>query len=75
MIGAYSRNRESNVPPAMLAMVWLLQAYTQASDREAIEATIFDLRWKLVLGTLQEEEPPFGQGTLSRFRTRLIEND
>jgi len=75
MIETYSRNRESNVPPAMLAMVWLLQAYTQASDREAIEATIFDLRWQLVLGTLQEEEPPFGQGTLSRFRTRLIEND
>lgn len=75
LIGSYSRNRDSNVPPAMLAMVWLLQAYTQASDREAIEATIFDLRWQLVLGTLKNDEAPFGQGTLSRFRTRLIKND
>lgn len=63
------------VPPAMLAMVILLQAYTKASDAEAVELTVVDARWQLVLGVLGCEEPPFSQGALVNFRERLITHD
>ncbi len=60
------------VPPAMLAMATLLQAYEQRSDAAAVEDTVLDRRWQLVLGCLDAEEPLFGQGTLFEFRERLI---
>lgn len=63
------------LPPAMLAMVTLLQAYTQTSDAEAVVCAELDLRWKLVLGTLGEDDAPFGQGSLPRFRERMIAHD
>lgn len=72
LIGSFERHRSDNVPPALLAMVWLLQAYTHASDRDAVDNAMFDRRWQLVLGTLGQEDPPFGQGSLPRFRARLI---
>jgi transposase len=34
-------------PPALLAMVLLLQAYEQVSDAEAVENATVDLRWLL----------------------------
>ena len=60
------------VPPAQLALATLLQAYTQVSDDEVIEATIMDRRWQLVLDCLDCETPPFSKGTLVTFRQRLI---
>jgi hypothetical protein len=65
------------VPPAQLAMAILLQAYTSSSDAEAIENTVVDARWRMVLGVLgpDEEDPPFSQGTLQRFRQRMIAHD
>jgi hypothetical protein len=63
------------VPPALLAMAVLLQAYEGVSDAEAVELTVVDLRWQLVLDCLGSEEPAFGQGTLVAFRDRLIEHD
>lgn len=65
------------VPPAQLAMAVLLQAYTGSSDAEAIENAVVDARWRMVLGTLgpEEEDPPFSQGTLQRFRQRMIAHD
>lgn len=65
------------VPPAQLAMAILLQAYTGSSDAEAIENAVADARWRMVLGLLGPEEdgPPFSQGTLQRFRERLIAHD
>ena len=65
------------VAPAQLAMAILLQAYTGSSDAEAIENAVVDARWRMVLGTLgpDEEEPPFSQGTLQRFRQRMIAHD
>jgi hypothetical protein len=65
------------VPPAQLAMALLLQAYTGSSDAEAIENAAVDARWRMVLGILapEEEDPPFSQGTLQRFRQRLIAHD
>ena len=65
------------VPPAQLAMAILLQAYTGSSDAEAVENAAVDPRWRMVLGTLapDEEDPPFSQGTLQRFRQRMIAHD
>lgn len=60
------------VPPALMAMAVLLQAYAGASDAEAVELTVVDLRWQLVLDRLGADEPAFSQGALHDFRARLI---
>ncbi len=63
------------VPPALLAMAILLQAYTGVSDAEAVELTASDRRWQMVLDVLDNDEPAFGQRTLQAFRERLIRHD
>ncbi len=60
------------VPPAKLALVTILQAYTGASDDEAIESLLMDRRWQLVLDCLDCDKAPFGKGTLIRFRVAMI---
>ena len=60
------------IPPALLAMVCLLQAYTKVSDAEAVQLCVVDLRWQMVLDCLGAEEAPFSQGALCDFRNRLI---
>jgi hypothetical protein len=62
-------------PPALLAMVTLLQAYTGLSDAAAVEQSVFDRRWQMVLGCEGVDKPPYSQGTLVDFRRRLIEHD
>jgi hypothetical protein len=62
-------------PPAFLCMVLLLQGYVGASDAEAVEMSVMDRRWQLVLDCLDVEEPPFSQGALQAFRERMIAND
>ncbi|NEQ97882.1 MAG: IS5/IS1182 family transposase [Cyanothece sp. SIO2G6] len=61
--------------PAQLALATILQAYTDVSDDEVIEAMVMDRRWQLVLGTLSSDESPFGKGTFVRFRGILIAKD
>jgi hypothetical protein len=61
------------VPPAMLALALILEAYTGVSDDEVIEATVMDRRWQLVLDCVDTDEAPFSKGTLVAFRRRLIE--
>ena len=63
------------VPPALLAMALLLQCYDGVSDAEAVELTVVDLRWQMVLDRLGCDVPAFGQGTLYEFRERLIRTD
>jgi hypothetical protein len=63
------------VPPALLAMVTLLQAYLKVSDAEVVELSVMDRRWQLVLDCLEVTEPPFSQGALGEFRARLIGMD
>jgi hypothetical protein len=70
-----SRRGHPPVPPAKLALATILQAYTGASDEEALEAMVMDRRWQLVLGCLDAEEPPFSKSTLVAFRKRLIEHE
>lgn len=60
------------IPPAKLALVTILQAYTGASDDEAIESLLMDKRWQLVLDCLECEQPPFSKPTIVRFRTQLM---
>jgi hypothetical protein len=60
------------LPPALLAMATLLQAYTGVSDQEAVELTLDSKRWQLLLDGLGAEEPLFSQGALFDFRMRLM---
>ena len=60
------------VAPARLALATILQAYTGASDAEAVEACVMDRRWQLVLDCLDCADAPFSMGTLAAFRGRLI---
>jgi hypothetical protein len=62
------------VAPAKLAMGLLLQSYVKASDAEAVELTVMDMRWRMVLGHF-DEEPAFSQGALHDFRHRFIKHD
>lgn len=72
---AYGPRGQEPCPPALLAMVNLLQRYEGLSDADAVEAAENDRRWQLVLGTLNASTAPFGQGSLVRFRMRMIEHD
>jgi hypothetical protein len=60
------------IPPAMLAMVVLMQSYGGVSDATAVELALLDLRWQMVLGCLGATEPVCSQGALYAFRQRLI---
>ncbi len=63
---------EEPIPPALLCMVLIVQGYHQISDAEAVELSILDMRWQLVLDCYGDEKPPFSQGALQQFRERLI---
>lgn len=68
--------REDNrIEPALLATATVLQAYCGVGDQEAVERSIMDRRWQLVLDCLDVEKPPFGKATLWRFRVQLIEHE
>lgn len=63
------------IPPALLAMVTLLQAYSGLSDGDAVDEAVDSLRWRIVLGLLDLPEgsrAPFSQGSLVQFRNRLV---
>jgi hypothetical protein len=62
-------------PPALLCMALLLQGYVGASDAEAVEMSVMDLRWQMVLDCLGATEPPFSQGALQAFRERMLEHE
>src|ERR1019366_3373336 len=62
-------------PPALLCMVVLLQGYVGASDAEAVELSLVDLRWQMVLDCLGAATPPFSQGGLLAFRERMIAHE
>jgi hypothetical protein len=62
-------------PPAMMCMALLLQGYVGASDAEAVELTMVDLRWQMALDCFGADAPPFSQGALSAFRERMVEHE
>ena len=73
-------------PPALLAMALLLQSYDGASDAEAVELTVVDLRWQMVLDRLGKDEArprpnqrpihrrrrPARAAEIADFRARLL---
>jgi len=56
------------VPPALMAMATLVQAYLGVSDAEMVELTVVDLRVQMVLDRLGAADPAFSQGALCDFR-------
>jgi hypothetical protein len=62
-------------PPALLCMVLLLMAYMGISDAEAVELSVMDVRWQLVLDCLGSRKPLYSQGAVQQFRERLIASD
>jgi len=66
---------KSPVPPALMAMATLVQAYLGVSDAEMVELTVVDLRVQMVLDQLGADTPAFSQGALVDFRDRLIRAD
>src|SRR5262249_4143035 len=69
------RRGEEPVPPALLAMATLLQAYEGLSDEDTVETSLDSRRWQMLLGTLGSDAPAFSQGTLFNFRERLIAHE
>jgi hypothetical protein len=69
------RRGDEPLPPAMLAMATILQAYEGLSDEDAVEASVDSRRWQMLLGTLGSDEPAFSQGTIFNFRQRLMAHD
>lgn len=63
------RGRPS-IPPEVIASVLVLQALHGYSDREAIEALTFDLRWKAACG-YAVDATGFHPSTLTYWRRRL----
>lgn len=63
------------VCPARMAMAALMQGYLGVSDAEAVQLTMVDLRWQMVLDCLGNTEEAFSQGALQEFRQRLIRHD
>src|SRR5713101_6508745 len=60
------------VDAGVLALATLLQAYCHVGDQDAVELTVMDKRWQMVLDCLGAEHPPFSRRTLFHFRLRLI---
>jgi transposase len=56
----------------MVALATRLPAYCPVGDREAVERTVMDKRWQMVLDGLGAAQPPFRQGTRYTLRLRLI---
>src|SRR4029450_8784182 len=75
LAAVYQPRGTAPVPPALLAMVVLLQAYDQVGDAEAVITARVDQRWQLVLGSLGMSKAPFSQGALVKFRARMIAHD
>jgi hypothetical protein len=59
-----SRRGRPSVPPEVVATVLVLQALHGLSDREAVEALTFDLRWKAACG-LAVTDTGFDPSTLT----------
>src|SRR6266571_1635275 len=65
-----SQGRPS-IPPSLVAKILLLAYRCGLSDRQAMEAVRFDLRWKVALGLPLDHEG-FHSTSLVKFRARLL---
>ena len=60
-----------SIPPRSVAVVMVLQRVHGMSDREAVDAFGFDLRWKYAAGSLAFDYPSFAHTVLVDMRARL----
>lgn len=60
-----------SVSPRIVAVVMVLQRVFGMSDREAVEAFSFDMRWKYAAGSLDFDHPGFVHTVLVDMRARL----
>jgi hypothetical protein len=60
-----------SVPPRIVSVVMVLQRVNGLSDREAVDAFAFDLRWKYAAGALDFDHPGFVHTVLVDMRERL----
>ena len=65
------RRGRPSIPPSALAKILLLAYRCGLSDRQAMEAVRFDLRWKVALGLPLDHEG-FHPTSLVKFRARLL---
>ena len=59
----------------MWALATLWQAYGHVGARDAVERTVMDQRWQMVLDGLGAEPPPCSQGRRCNCRKRLMTHD
>ena len=71
--GAFGARGRPGYPPAMLAMVTVLQFACDLTDREAAEAVETRLDWHYALG-LRLDDEGFDFSVLSEFRARVAEH-
>lgn len=64
-----------SIPPRIVAVVMVLQRFHGMSDREAVDAFAFDLRWKYAAGSLAFNYPSFAHTVLVDMRARLRRSD
>jgi transposase len=66
-------NGRPGIPPSVMNGVTLLQFHDDVSDEEAVQRTMFDMRWKVALN-LPLDFPGFDPSSLSVFRKRVVEH-
>lgn len=67
----FAGNGRRSVPPSIVARVMVIQKLFGLSDREAVEAFEFDVRWKYACGGLDFAYPGFAHTVLVDMRARL----
>src|SRR5262245_42879386 len=60
------------VAAGLLALATLLPASWHVDDRDAVDLTVMDKRWQMVLDCVGAAPLPFSPGTLDNLRMRLI---
>lgn len=70
----YRQGGRPSVPPSLLAVAVLLQRIHNLSDQALIDATKFDLRFKVALG-LAHHEGLCAKSTFQHFRAQLVIHD
>jgi len=66
-------NGRPSLPPSLMSGVLVLQFFDDVSDGEAVQRTMYDLRWKVALN-LPLDFPGFHPTSLTKYRNRLIEH-
>lgn len=66
-------NGRPSLPPSLMNGVLLLQFFDDVADGEAVERTMYDLRWKVALN-LPLDFAGFHPTSLTKYRKRLVKH-